>query len=52
MKIKRDLYRITANLPTNLVEMIDEFANANGISRTTAITILCIQALQGEMRKE
>ena len=42
---KRDLTRITINVPTSLLDRIDAFAEKNGISRTTAITILCIDSL-------
>lgn len=42
---KRDLTRITINMPTHVLEKIDEYAHKNGISRTTAIMILCVDSL-------
>lgn len=42
---KRDLTRITVNLPTHVLELIDSWAVSNGLSRTTAIMILCVDSL-------
>lgn len=42
---KRDLTRITINLPTHVLAKIDEYAEKRGISRTTAIMILCVDSL-------
>ena len=42
---KRDLTRITINLPTNLLQKIDEYALELGIPRSTAIMILCSERL-------
>lgn len=42
---KRDLTRITINLPTHVLAKIDEYAFKHGLSRTTAIMILCVDSL-------
>lgn len=42
---KRDLTRITINLPSHVLEKIDEYAVKHGLSRTTAIMILCADTL-------
>ena len=42
---KRDLTRITINLPTHVLKKIDEYAEKHGLSRTTAIMILCADSL-------
>ena len=44
-RTKRDLTRITINLPTHVLEKIDEYAAKHGLSRTTAIMILCVDSL-------
>ena len=44
-RVKRDLTRITINLPTHILEKIDEYAEKHAISRTTAIMILCADRL-------
>lgn len=51
-KPKRDLFRITANMPIGLLESVDEWSRKKGYSRTTAITILLAQALAAETLKE
>lgn len=43
---KRDLQRITINVPTHILKMIDDYATMNGLSRTTAITLLCVEGLK------
>lgn len=40
-KEKRALTRITINLPTGVLEKVDKWAKQTGLSRTTAITIMC-----------
>lgn len=42
---KRDLTRITINLPTHVLQKIDEYAKLHALSRTTAIMILCVDSL-------
>lgn len=42
---KRDLFRITVNLPVHILELVDNYAKEYGISRTTAITYLLAQSL-------
>lgn len=42
---KRDLKRITINLPVHVLDAIDDYAEKNGLSRTTAIMILCADSL-------
>lgn len=42
---KRDLYRLTCNLPTHIVEEVDRFAEKNGLTRTTAVLILLVDGL-------
>lgn len=42
---KRDLTRITVNLPTHILAEIDAYALKHGLSRTTAIMILCVDSL-------
>lgn len=50
---KRDLKRITINLPAHVLEKIDEYASKHGLSRTTAIMILCADSLaQVELNRE
>ena len=44
-RIKRDLTRITINLPSHVLEKIDEYSRKHGLSRTTAIMILCVDSL-------
>lgn len=38
---KRDLTRITINVPTQLLKEIDRYAEKTGLTRTTAISFLC-----------
>lgn len=40
-KQKRDLTRITINVPTELLWEIEKYAMRNGITRTTAIALIC-----------
>lgn len=47
-RLKRDLQRITINVPVHVLSLIDEYANKNGLSRTTAITILCVESLNNQ----
>lgn len=49
---KRDLYRININLPTHIVEMVDDYASKHGLSRTTAMVILLANALADVQREE
>lgn len=44
-KPKRDLTRITINLPTHVLAEIDAYAHKHSLSRTTAIMIMCCDAL-------
>lgn len=46
--IAKDTIRVTCNLSTELVKKIEEYANLNGINRTSAISVLLSQALQGQ----
>lgn len=39
-KPKQDLTKITTNLNTNVLKYVDQFAEDNGLTRTTALTIL------------
>lgn len=48
---KRDLIKVHLNLPIQIIELIDEYANKTGISRTTVITILIAERL-GVMSKD
>ena len=50
-RVKRDLTRITINLPTHVLEKIDEYAEKHAISRTTAIMILCADSLASEAKE-
>lgn len=51
-RVKRDLTRITINLPTHVLEQIDAYAKERGLSRTTAIMILCVDSLVQSSAKE
>lgn len=51
-RVKRDLVRISINLPSHVLEKIDEYAQKHGISRTTAIMILCADSLAQEVNNE
>ncbi|MBQ8669455.1 hypothetical protein IJ472_06720 [bacterium] len=42
---KRDLVRINTNINSNVLYYLDQFAADNGITRTTAITLLLAQKL-------
>ncbi len=42
---QRDLIKITTNINSNVLHFLDKFAEDNGITRTTAITILLAQQL-------
>lgn len=42
---KQDLTKITTNINTNVLQYVDEFARDNGITRTTALTILLAKQL-------
>lgn len=42
---KRDLVRVHCNLPRHVHSEILKFAEKNGISFTTAVMILCVDAL-------
>lgn len=44
----RDLTRVTVNLSSDLVTKIDQYADENGIKRTSAVSVLLSQALQGQ----
>lgn len=44
----RDLTRVTVNLSSELVEKIDRYAEEMGIKRTSAVSVLLTQALQGQ----
>lgn len=48
---KRDLQRVTMNLPPHIVQMCDEYAEKNGLSRTTAVVVLLANAL-AELQRE
>lgn len=45
---KRDLTRITTNLPTDLLDQIDDFAAKHSLPRSTAIIFLLTIALKGQ----
>lgn len=45
MAIEKNLKRVTMNLPVNLVEKIDKYAEKMSISRTMAIVLLCSDQL-------
>lgn len=38
---KRELTRITINVPAELLKEIDAYASKNTITRTTAIALIC-----------
>lgn len=42
---KRELKRVTVNLPLHVHEKILEYAEQNGLSFTVAVMILCVDAL-------
>ena len=42
---KRNLIRITTNIDSSVLQCVDQFAEDNGLTRTTAITILLSQKL-------
>lgn len=42
---KRDLCRVTVNLPSHIVEYVDEYAKQHGLTRTTAMLILIADGL-------
>ncbi len=44
-KPKRNLKRINIQLPVPLLSLLDEWAAANGLSRTTAIHLLVVDGL-------
>lgn len=37
---KRDLTKVTVNMNTNVLEILDKYAEDNNISRTTAMMLL------------
>ena len=45
-KLKRELRRITINVPVPILDSIDDYAMKNGLSRTAAIAILCSNGLK------
>lgn len=45
---KRDLTKITVNLPTSVLALIDGYAELNHITRTTAISALCCYGLHSQ----
>lgn len=49
---KRELQRITINLPVHVLAKIDEYASKHGLSRTTAIMLLCADSLAQNMQQE
>lgn len=53
---KRELQRVALQLPPSIVAEIDEYAEFMGLSRTTAIHILCSDSLavfkQEQKKKE
>lgn len=44
-RVKQDLTKITTNMNTNVLRYLDQFAQDNGVTRTTALTILLTQQL-------
>ena len=42
---KQDLTKITTNINTNVLQYVDEFAKDNGLTRTTALSILLAKQL-------
>lgn len=40
---KRDLTRINLNLSDEIIEKVDKFASDNGISRTSAVSVIITQ---------
>lgn len=42
---KRNLKRVNMQLPEHVLEKIDEWARVQGLSRTVAVMILCIDSL-------
>lgn len=48
---KRDLVRVNLNLPSNLVDMLDDYASQKGINRTMAIIWLCSHALANDKKE-
>lgn len=44
-RVKRDLVRVTINLPRHVHESIKDFAESSGLSFTTAVMILCVDSL-------
>lgn len=52
MKHKRDTFRINCNLPVQLVEALDKYADALNISRTMAMIVLLSNALADQLGKD
>ncbi len=44
----KDTIRVTCNLSSDLVQKIEDYAEQNGINRTSAVSVLLSQALQGQ----
>lgn len=44
-RVKQSLTKITTNMNTNVLHYVDRFAQDNGLTRTTALTILLTQQL-------
>lgn len=44
--------RVNVNLPEQLVDLIDDFAEKNGVTRTSAIIYLLAQQINIELKKE
>lgn len=44
----RELKRLTTNMPVDLVERIDEYADKMSINRSSAINVLCNTALDSQ----
>lgn len=44
----KDTVRVTCNLSSDLVQKIEDYAEQNGINRTSAVSVLLSQALQGQ----
>lgn len=49
---KRDLFRLSCNLPAQLIEAVDKYAEGLNISRTTAIIVLLSNALADYLGKD
>ena len=42
---KRDLFRLNINVPSHIIELVDEYAAKHGLNRSTAVVFLLVKGL-------